>query len=103
MNRHRQEMRRGSLVMVVLILLKEEHYGYSLRKKLMSMGIEIEEGTLYPMIRRLADNGFLNSHWLEADGRRKRYYLLSGEGKVLLLELTEQWQAINNMLEKVMA
>lgn len=94
-------MRRGSLVLAVLCVLREEHYGYSLRKKLLSLGINIEEGTLYPMIRRLADKGYLDSKWLETGERKKRYYLLSDDGLLLLKELTEEWQSINDMLNKL--
>ena len=97
-SRQRQEMRRGSLVMIVLSVLKEEHYGYSLRKNLGTLGVDIEEGTLYPMIRRLSDKGFLNSQWIEGDGRRKRYYQISDAGLYFLQELTEEWQTINKIL-----
>ena len=73
-SRQRQEMRRGSLVLAVLATMRDEHYGYSMHKKLNEMGLNIEEGTLYPMIRRLADKGFLNSRWQQVSGRKKRYY-----------------------------
>lgn len=94
-------MRRGSLVLAVLIALREPHYGYSLRKKLQALGIDIEEGTLYPMIRRLAEQGYLNSKWLESGERKKRYYQLSDEGYVLSQELIQEWQAISQILDKM--
>ena len=101
-SRQRQEMRRGSLVLAVLAVLRVEHYGYSLRKEFHEMGLDIEEGTLYPMIRRLADKGFLNSKWQQVSDRQKRYYQLSEQGEVLLSELIDEWQSINSMIEKLM-
>jgi DNA-binding PadR family transcriptional regulator len=100
-SRQRQEMRRGSLVLAVLAALKVEHYGYSLRKELNEMGLEIEEGTLYPMIRRLAEKGFLNSRWQQVADRKKRYYQLSEQGEMLLSELTDEWHSVNRMIEKL--
>ena len=95
-------MRRGSLVIAVLLVLRVEHYGYSLRKELNKVGLELEEGTLYPMIRRLADKGFLNSTWQHGSDRKKRYYHLSEQGEQLLSELTEEWQSINRTIEKLL-
>ena len=84
----RQELRRGVLVLAVLGSLKQAHYGYSLRKQLQEAGIEIDEGTLYPLVRRLADQGLLNSEWQQGDGRERRYYQLSELGSNLLVNLT---------------
>ncbi|MDG2276978.1 MAG: helix-turn-helix transcriptional regulator, partial [Pseudomonadales bacterium] len=53
------EIRRGSLVLAVLGQLQNEHYGYSLRKSLADHGLAVEEGTLYPLIRRLEKQGLL--------------------------------------------
>lgn len=101
-SRQRQEMRRGNLVLAVLAVLRVEHYGYSLRKEFNEMGLDIEEGTLYPMIRRLADKGFLNSKWQQVSDRKKRYYQLSEQGEALLSELIDEWKSINSMIEKLM-
>ena len=90
------ELRRGVLVLAVLASLKEAHYGYSLRQQLQSAGIDIDEGTLYPLIRRLADQGLLNSEWQQANGRERRYYNLSDAGHATLQQLTEEWEQLNN-------
>ena len=64
----RLELRRGVLVLAVLASLKEAHYGYSLRKQLNDNGIEIDEGTLYPLIRRLAEQGYSTVNGSKAKG-----------------------------------
>jgi len=59
----RLELRRGSLVLAVLAALRTERYGYTLRKQLADAGLAIEEGALYPMLRRLETQGLLTSEW----------------------------------------
>lgn len=97
----RLELRRGVLVLAVLGSLKQAHYGYSLRRQLQEAGIDIDEGTLYPLIRRLADQGLLDSEWRQGEGRERRYYQLSKEGKKFLLNLTSEWQQLNHHLGKI--
>lgn len=98
----RLELRRGVLVLVVLATLKQPHYGYSLRKQLQQDGIDIDEGTLYPLIRRLADQELLISEWHTAEGRERRYYQLSALGAELLEQLTNEWQNLNDAIAKVL-
>ena len=97
----RLELRRGSLVLAVLAALKVERYGYTLRKELADAGLAIEEGALYPMLRRLESQGLLTSEWREEDKRNKRFYRLSGDGAVLLAELAAEWRAINETLNRL--
>jgi PadR family transcriptional regulator len=97
----RLELRRGSLVLAVLAALKSERYGYTLRKELADVGLEIDEGALYPMLRRLETQGLLTSEWREADKRNKRFYRLSPVGAGLLAELADEWRAINTTLNKL--
>lgn len=98
----RQELRRGILVLAVLGSLKQAHYGYSLRKQLEEAGIEIDEGTLYPLVRRLADQGLLSSEWQQGEGRERRYYRLSDEGRELLASLSSEWLQLNNHVGKIL-
>lgn len=98
----RLELRRGVLVLAVLGSLRQPHYGYSLRKQLQDAGVDIDEGTLYPLIRRLADQGLLDSEWQQGEGRERRYYVLSEEGKRLLENLTTEWQELNHHLGKLL-
>lgn len=98
----RQELRRGILVLAVLGSLRTRHYGYSLRKQLQDIGLEIDEGTLYPLVRRLADQGLLKSEWQHAEGRERRYYQLSQEGASLLESLSAEWLQLNNHVGKIL-
>jgi PadR family transcriptional regulator PadR len=98
----RLELRRGCLIVAVLAQLRHEHYGYTLRKALADEGLAIEESTLYPLLRRLETQGLLKSEWREEDKRNKRFYLLSGEGEVLLAQLLVEWNAINESLHKIL-
>ena len=97
----RLELRRGSLVLAVLGALKQERYGYTLKKELADAGLPIDEGALYPMLRRLESQGLLTSEWREEDKRNKRFYRLSDDGAALLAELSREWRAINDTLERL--
>jgi PadR family transcriptional regulator, regulatory protein PadR len=94
----RLELRRGSLVLAVLAVLRKEQYGYTLRKTLEEQGMAIDEGTLYPLLRRLESQGLLLSEWREEEKRNKRFYRLSNNGKVILKQLLAEWQSINSSL-----
>lgn len=98
----RQELRRGILVLAVLGSLRQSHYGYSLRKQLQEAGIDIDEGTLYPLVRRLADQGLLTSEWRQGEARERRYYQLSPEGIELLESLGAEWQQLNKHVGKIL-
>jgi PadR family transcriptional regulator, regulatory protein PadR len=94
----RLELRRGSLVLAVLATLREEQYGYTLRKTLAEHGLDVDENTLYPLLRRLESQGLLVSEWREENKRNKRFYLLSANGELILDQLLAEWQAINSSL-----
>ena len=95
------EIRRGALVLAVLGQLQREHYGYSLRKALADQGLEVEEGTLYPLIRRLEKQGLLHSEWREEAKRRKRFYSLSASGAQVYEQLLKQWHSLNDSLSRI--
>ena len=97
----RLELRRGCLVLAVLAQLRQEHYGYTLRKALARHGMEIEESTLYPLLRRLESQGLLTSQWREEDKRNKRFYRLSPDGEGILTRLHEEWQTMNAAIESI--
>jgi PadR family transcriptional regulator PadR len=98
----RLELRRGCLTLAVLAQLRQEHYGYTLRKALAKRGLEIDESTLYPLLRRLEAQGLLTSEWREEDKRNKRFYRLSGDGERIFALLLEEWRNINSSLEQVL-
>ncbi len=93
-----QELRRGAIVLAALSQLKTAQYGYSLRQDLAARGKEIEEGTLYPLLRRLEAQGVLVSEWRMKDGPPRRYYALSAEGKQLYQKLSNSWRALGAVL-----
>src|SRR5262245_4418824 len=99
----RLELRRGCLVAAVLAQLRVEHYGYTLRKALEDQGLAIDEGTLYPLLRRLESQGLLESEWREENKRNKRFYRLSRDGESILQQLLSEWQGINGALERILA
>jgi PadR family transcriptional regulator PadR len=99
----RLELRRGCLVLAVLAQLRTERYGYILRKALADQGMDIDENTLYPLLRRLETQGLLVSQWREQDKRNKRFYRLSTDGELMLKQLLDEWQAINSSLNRVIA
>ena len=99
----RGELRRGCLIVAVLAQLRMERYGYTLRKALADDGLEIDEGTLYPLLRRLESQGLLVSTWREEDKRNKRFYRLAPNGQEILKRLLDEWQRINKSLEKIIA
>jgi PadR family transcriptional regulator PadR len=98
----RLELRRGCLILAVLAQLQEEHYGYTLRKALDDLGLAIDEGTLYPLLRRLESQGLLVSKWREENKRNKRFYRLSPWGEQILKQLLEEWQTINKSLHRIL-
>ncbi|HLZ75852.1 PadR family transcriptional regulator [Phenylobacterium sp.] len=98
----RLELRRGSLILAVLGHLRREHYGYTLRKALAEAGVEIDEGALYPMLRRLETQGLLTSEWREEEKRNKRFYRLSPEGRAVLARLVEEWAQLNASISDIL-
>jgi PadR family transcriptional regulator PadR len=98
----RLELRRGCLVVAVLAHLRTEHYGYTLRKALAEHGLDIDEGTLYPLLRRLEGQGLLLSEWREENRRNKRFYRLSPDGEIILKQLLGEWQRLNVSLNRIL-
>jgi PadR family transcriptional regulator PadR len=96
------ELRRGVIVLAVLSQLNEEQYGYSLLKLISEQGLELDQGTLYPLLRRLESQGLLSSDWNTEGSRPRRYYVISPEGQELLPRLKEEWNKIVSMMERML-
>jgi DNA-binding PadR family transcriptional regulator len=96
------EVRRGALVLAVLSQLRVPQYGYSLRQALAGKGMSIEEGTLYPLLRRLEEQGFLESEWRIEEGPPRRYYWLSPQGAALYEHLTGSWRALVDTMSRLL-
>jgi len=99
----RFELRRGCLILAVLAQLRSEHYGYALRKALADQGMDIDENTLYPLLRRLESQGLLSSAWREENKRNKRFYRLAPDGEVVLSQLVVEWKAIDTSLNRILS
>jgi DNA-binding PadR family transcriptional regulator len=97
------ELRRGIIVLAVLGQLHDEQYGYSLLKRLADKGLELDQGTLYPLLRRLETQGLLRSNWRVEGDRPRRYYVISAEGARALVQLKEEWAGIVSMMKKMLA
>jgi DNA-binding PadR family transcriptional regulator len=96
------EMRRGVIVLAVLSQCNQEQYGYSLMKSLSEKGLEIDQGTLYPLLRRLETQGLLSSSWRLEDARPRRYYVISSEGKKMLPKLVKEWESMVQMMRHML-
>ena len=99
---HRQELRRGTVVLACLLALRAPEYGYALLKRLESAGIPSDANTIYPLLRRLEERGLLASEWNTDDSRPRKFYRTSAEGNELaaqlltdMTELTSSLRALN--------
>ncbi len=95
------ELRRGAVVLAVLAQLRTEQYGYSLKKLLSDAGLAMDEGTLYPLLRRLESQGLLRSRWRVEDSRPRRYYRLSPQGEAMLPALRAEWDGLTKAIRRV--
>ncbi|MCD2518634.1 PadR family transcriptional regulator [Massilia sp. G4R7] len=96
------ELRRGVVVLATLSQLHQPRYGYEVRQALAEKGMPIEEGTLYPLLRRLEAQGVLASEWRSEAGPARRYYTLSPQGKTLFDRLTTTWQGLNDVMARLL-
>ncbi len=97
-----QEMRRGALILAVLSQLNKDRYGYSLIDSLAEQGLVIEQGTLYPLLRRLESQGLLESQWNVEGPRPRRYYVLSENGRLVLSWLTQDWYELAKVMSRLL-
>ena len=97
------DLRRGVIVLAVLAQLGEAQYGYSLLKSLADGGLDVDQGTLYPLLRRLEAQGLLESVWKIEEARPRRYYVISAAGRKLLPKLKDEWNSIVAVMKKMLA
>jgi len=96
------ELRRGTLVLSVLSQLEQPQYGYSLMECLAGKGLEIDQGTLYPLLRRLESQGLLDSQWSVAESRPRRYYVLNADGRSVLAVMAAEWQQLVQVMQRLL-
>ncbi len=93
------ELRRGLISIAVLSQLAEEQYGYSLLKALSQKGLEVDQSTLYPLLRRLESQGLLQSDWRIVDeARPRRYYVITPQGRAVLDQLKREWEKLSSAM-----
>ena len=97
------ELRRGLGVLAALSQLETARYGYSLQQRLAERGLEIEQGTLYPLLRRLDEQGLLESEWKVEGSRPRKYYRLSPAGAQVLRGLTAKWNEVTGAMEDLLS
>jgi DNA-binding PadR family transcriptional regulator len=97
-----QELRRGVLVLATLSQLEKAKYGYELMSELAERGLEIEQGTLYPLLRRLEAQGLLQSEWDVEGSRPRRYYERNPAGSKLLESLKASWRDLTAVMNSLM-
>lgn len=97
----RQELRRGTLVLAVLAVLRDERHGAEVREMLTAGGVAIDDGALYPMLRRLEDQGLLRSDWRFEGSRNKRFYMLAPHGLDTFKQLVEEWREQTEGVERL--
>lgn len=98
---HRQELRRGSVVLASLLALRTPGYGYGLLEALDRAGVPVAANTLYPLLRRLESQGLLTSEWDTSETRPRKFYRTSQDGIRLARALLREWQAIDKALTRL--
>lgn len=98
---HLQELRRGTVVLACLVILREPGYGYGLLEDLAGHGFSTDANTLYPLLRRLEKQGYLTSEWNTEETRPRKFYRTSDAGVQLAHTLTAEWAALTASLESL--
>lgn len=98
---HSQEVRRGSVVVASLLMLRTPGYGYGLLEALANAGIAVDANTLYPLLRRLEKQGLLTSEWNTDEARPRKFYRTSAAGGELAALLLDEWTALGRSLQAI--
>ncbi|WP_321211828.1 PadR family transcriptional regulator [Methanothermobacter sp. DP] len=99
--RFEKEIRRGAIQLAVVCLLERELYGYEIVRKLKESGFRVEEGTIYPLLRRLEGEGILKSSWMTGEARPRKYYRITDYGKKVRKKWLEFFRAVNQALNEI--
>ena len=96
-----QELRRGTVVLACLLLLREPGYGYALLDRLRELGFTVDANTLYPLLRRLEGQGLLVSEWNTQEARPRKFYRISPDGERLSAALLADWARMDASLRRL--
>lgn len=95
---HLQELRRGTVVVASLVALRTPGYGYGLLRELADHGFAVDANTLYPLLRRLEEQGLLTSEWNTEETRPRKVYRTSAEGERVLALLLDDLRAVQGSI-----
>ena len=97
------QFKKGALDLCVLsVLEKKDCYGYELVQKI-SREITITEGTIYPILKRLKNEGYLSTYLKESsEGPSRKYYTLTKKGKQKAMQLKNEWLSFTRKVERVL-
>lgn len=98
---HLQELRRGTVVLASLLVLRSPNYGYALLELLTTADLQVEANTLYPLLRRLETQGLLVSEWDTSESRPRKFYRTTPEGEALAETLRADWARLNHAITKI--
>jgi DNA-binding PadR family transcriptional regulator len=93
---HQQELRRGTVVLACLLILRKPNYGYALLDLLERSGFAVDANTLYPLLRRLEKQGLLTSDWNTDESRPRKFYRTSDLGAELADTLSRDWDELHD-------
>ncbi|NUS88444.1 MAG: PadR family transcriptional regulator [Streptomyces sp.] len=96
-----QELRRGTVVLACLALLRKPSYGYALLETLNDAGVTVDGNTLYPLLRRLEKQGLLTSEWNTDESRPRKFYQVSPDGSRVRTGLVREWQDLVSSISRL--
>ncbi len=99
--RFETEVKRGAMQVAVMCLLEKERYGYDIIKSLKDAGLGVEEGTLYPILRRLEDEKILASRWVTEGPRPRKYYMITEYGREIRSKLLGSMKSVSSAIEQL--
>jgi len=101
-----KELLKGTTGTLILSLLsKQDMYGYQLIKELelaSDRTFTLKEGTLYPILHALESEGSVEAYWQEADGRKRKYYRITDNGRRQLQEKQQEWRLFRGAVDRVL-
>jgi DNA-binding PadR family transcriptional regulator len=98
---HLQELRRGTVVLACLLMLRTPDYGYALLERLAASGIATDGNTLYPLLRRLEKQQLVTSEWNTDEARPRKFYRTSAVGEALASRLMRDWNDLTRTLHDI--
>lgn len=101
-----KELMKGSTAMLVLSVISDEDmYGYRIIKELESRSqnvFSLKEGTLYPVLHSMEEDGLLTSYWVDVENRKRKYYHITHKGKKQLKEKAEEFKTYSAAVGRVL-